>query len=339
MGKLVNKIIFLINSVVAFALLLSYLLPYVSPKTFPLLSVLSLTVPIFIIINLIFLVYWIILLNKRLILSLAVLILGFSHVSSLYKLGGKSSDENEDSLTLFSYNVRSFNRFDWIEPGNIPKDISTLIKKQNPDIFCAQEYYNNPDTDFSQYPYKYEKFNNNNGELALVIFSKFPFINKGSLDFKKTANNIIFSDVVLKNDTIRVYNVHLQSHKISSITNNGLSDENSEKLLKRVQVSFERQQEQAEMLIKHMNASPYKNILMGDFNNTAYSYVYNKITSEDLQDTFKKAGSGFGKTFEFDLFPLRIDFILVPEDFEVLEFKNFDLELSDHYPIFSKVKL
>ncbi len=337
MGKLINKIIFLINSIVAFALLLSYLLPYVSPKTFPLLSVLSLTVPVFIVINLIFLVYWIILLNKRLILSLVVLILGFSHVSSLYKLGGKSS-ESEDALTLLSYNVRSFNRYGWIASKSIPKDISEFVKEEGVDIFCAQEYHTKPGLDFSQYPYKFEDFNNDNGELALVIFSKYPIINKGSFGFKKTANNIIFSDIVVKKDTIRVYNAHLQSHKIGAITN-GLADEDSQKLLKRIQVSFEKQQGQAEMLIKHMHTSPYKNVVMGDFNNTAYSYVYNKIKSEGLQDAFKEAGSGFGKTFEFDLFPLRIDFILVPEDFEVLAFKNFDLELSDHYPIFSRVRL
>ncbi|GAA4274562.1 endonuclease/exonuclease/phosphatase family protein [Aquimarina gracilis] len=338
MGKLINKIVFLINSIVAFGLLLSYLLPYVSPKTFPLLSVLSLTVPIFIVINLIFLIYWIVLLNKRLILSLLVLILGFSHVSSLYKLSGKSWDEEERGVTLLSFNVRSFDRFDWIGSGKIPQNISALVKEQNPDIFCAQEFYNNPDTNFSQYPYKYENFNNDNGELALVVFSKFPIINKGSLHFKKTANNIIFSDLVINSDTIRVYNVHLQSHKISSNTDR-LANEDSEKLLKRVQTSFERQQEQAEMLIKHMDASPYKNIVMGDFNNTPYSYVYNKIISNDLKDTFKEAGSGFGKTFEFDLFPLRIDFILIQDNIEVLEFKNFDMELSDHYPIFSRIKL
>ncbi len=338
MGKLINKIVFVINSIAAFALLLSYLLPYVSPKTFPLLSVLSLTVPILIIINIIFFVYWVVVLNKRLTLSLLVLILGFSHVSSLYKISGKEWDEEEESVTFMSYNVRSFNRFDWIESSTIPQDISGLVKQQKPDIFCAQEFYNNRDTDFTQYSYKYQNFNNDNGELALVIFSQFPIINKGSLHFKKTANNIIFADIVAKKDTIRVYNIHLQSHKINANTDK-LADEDSQKLLKRIQISFEKQQEQAEMLIEHMKTSPYKNILMGDFNNTPYSYVYNKITSENLKDAFKDGGRGFGKTFTFDLFPMRIDFILVSEESEVLEFRNFDIKLSDHYPIFSRIKL
>ncbi len=333
-----NKVVFGLNAIAAFALLLSFLLPYVSPKTFPLLSVLSLAVPILIVINIIFLLYWVIQLNKKVSLSLIVLILGITHVSSLYKLSGKSSSSFENSFSLLSYNVRSFNRFDWIDSKSIPQDVSTLITKQSADIFCAQEFYNNPDINFSQYPYKYENFNNDNGELALVIFSKFPIIKKGSLQFKETANNIIFSDIRVEDDTIRVYNVHLQSHKISSTTNQ-LAKADSQKLLSRIRVSFEKQQEQIELLIAHMKKSPYRNIVMGDFNNTAYSYVYNKVKSEGLLDTFKEAGRGFGKTYEFDLFPVRIDFILVDEDFETLEFRNFKEKLSDHYPIFTRIKL
>jgi len=338
MKRLINKIVFVVNSIAAFALLLSYLLPYVSPKTFPLLSVLSLAVPILIIINVLFFLYWAIQFNKKLILSLLVLILGASHISSLYKLNGKSTDKEQHRISLLSYNVRSFNRFDWLDSESIPKDISKLVREQTVDVFCAQEYYNNPDIDFSQFQYKYENFNNDNGELALVIFSKHPIVNKGSLQFKGTANNIIFSDIAFPNDTIRIYNVHLQSHKISSNTDR-LDTKDSQKLLKRIQVSFERQQEQVDLLIGHMKASPYRSIVMGDFNNTAYSYVYNSVISKGLIDTFKEAGKGFGKTFEFDLFPVRIDFILVPDVFEVLEFKTFKEELSDHYPILSRVKL
>jgi len=213
-----------------------------------------------------------------------------------------------------------------------------LIKNENPDIFTAQEFYNNPDIDFSQYTHKYEYFHHHSQELALVIFSKYPFINKGSLSFEDTANNVIFADIKLPKDTIRVYNVHLQSHGISTKTDD-LAKADSQKLLRRIQNSFKKQQTQTIQLIKHMKSSPYRNIVMGDFNNTAYSYIYDKIKSEELQDSFKEAGRGFGKTFNFELFPARIDFILVPDDAEVIGYKSFDVELSDHYPISSRIKL
>ena len=337
MRKTLQKIIFAINLLAAFALLLSYLLPYISPKTFPLLSVLSLAVPVLISINIIFLAYWTILLKKKLWISFFVLLLGFTHITNLYKFGDEVETSEEGVLSLFTYNVHSFNRFRWIDSPSIPQDISRILKKYNPDIFCAQEYYNNPDIDFSQYIHKYEFFNHNSRELALVIFSKFPIINKGSFDFKNTANNIIYADLARKKDTIRVYNVHLQSHSISTQTKD-LANADSQKMVKRMSVAFRKQQSQTEKLIDHMRASPYPTIVMGDFNNTAYSYIYNKITDENMQDTFKEAGSGFGKTFKFDLFPARIDFIFIPEGHEVVSCKTFTEELSDHFPILSKVK-
>ncbi|RZS93270.1 endonuclease/exonuclease/phosphatase family protein [Aquimarina brevivitae] len=337
MRKLLNKLVFVANSVVAFALLLSYLLPYVSPVSFSLLSVLSLAVPLLLLVNIFFLVYWAVQLNKRLLLSLLVLMLGLSHVLSLYKISNTTKVAAAEGVSLMSYNVHSFNRFNWIASDSIPHQISTLIKQEQPDIFCVQEYFDTPHIDFAQYPYTYKDFNNDNGELALVIFSKFPIVNKGSLQFKKTPNNIIFADIKVNNDTLRVYNVHLQSHKINP-DKEALAKEDSKKLLQRIQSSFKKQQNQAELLSTHLKSSPYKNVVIGDFNNSAFSYVYNLVRSERLKDAFKEAGSGFGKTFEFDFFPLRIDFILVAEELEVVEFKTFDAKLSDHYPILSRIK-
>lgn len=338
MRKFFNRVVFIINSVAAAALLLSYLLPYVSPETFPLLSVLSLAVPILIIINVLFLIFWIFQLSKRVLLSFVALALGFSHITSLYKLNGNAISVTSDSVTLMSYNVHSFNRFDWIDSNTIPQDISKLVVNEDPDVLCLQEYYNNPDVDFTQYCHKYEYFNHDNRELALVVFSKYEIVNTGSLDFGNTVNNAIYTDLVIQNDTIRVYNVHLQSHGIQSKADD-LSKVNSYKLAKHIGESFKKQQLQAEELIAHMKSSKYRNVVMGDFNNTAYSYIYNQIKSQNLQDGFKIAGRGFGKTFKFELFPARIDFILVPNSCEVQSFKNHDVDLSDHFPIQTRIRL
>ena len=52
-----------------------------------------------------------------------------------------------------------------------------------------------------------------------------------------------------------------------------------------------------------------------------------------MKDTFKQSGNGFGRTFNFKFFPLRIDFILVDEAFTVNNYRTYDVQLSDHYPI------
>jgi endonuclease/exonuclease/phosphatase family metal-dependent hydrolase len=58
-----------------------------------------------------------------------------------------------------------------------------------------------------------------------------------------------------------------------------------------------------------------------------------------MKDTFKQAGNGFGRTFDFKFFPIRIDFVLVDDTFEINAFKTFDVKYSDHYPVMAKVKV
>ncbi|WAC03292.1 endonuclease/exonuclease/phosphatase family protein [Lacinutrix neustonica] len=79
-------------------------------------------------------------------------------------------------------------------------------------------------------------------------------------------------------------------------------------------------------------------IVCGDFNNTAFSYVYKKIKG-DLKDTFKVAGNGFGRTYNFKFFPMRIDFILVDKAFSINGFKTYNVQYSDHYPVMATLSL
>jgi endonuclease/exonuclease/phosphatase family metal-dependent hydrolase len=334
--NLFDKLVFFFNSLAAFMLLLSYVLPYIEPKKFAFLSVLSLGVPVLILVNLLFLLYWLLKVKKQLLLSLIVLILGYGNVISLYKFSASKQIDDDQNIAVMSYNVRLFNVFEWLPEKDINKQIEAFIKEKNPDILCLQDYRVDKDISFDGY-FKYEKVSGEKVKNGQAIFSKYPIINSGSVDFPDTFNNAIFVDVVKKNDTIRVYNVHLQSLKID-VNNEEILNEGSEKLVNSVSNTFKIQQEQTELFLKHKSQSPHKMIICGDFNNTAYSYVYKQIKG-DLQDTFVEAGNGFGRTYNFRFFPVRIDFILVDDTFEVNSFKTYDVELSDHYPVMSRVKV
>ena len=335
--NVIDKIIFFFNSLIAAILLLSYLLQYVEPKHFANLSVLSLAVPLLIILNILFVIYWLLKVKKQLILSLLVLIIGYSHVLSLYKFSSSKNIDNENNISIMNYNVRLFNLYDWIPEKDIESQIVSIIKDEQPDIVSFQEYYKHDNVDLSFYRYKYENLSGQKVENGQAIFSKYPIVNSGSIDFPDTENNAIFADVVKGIDTIRIYNVHLQSSGINTDVNK-LKSENSERLFKRVVKTFKKQQSQAELFLIHKNESPYKVIVCGDFNNTPYSYVYRKIKGEFV-DAFEEAGNGFGRTFDFKYFPVRIDFILVDESFSVNGFKSFSEKLSDHFPILARVSL
>lgn len=329
-----EKVMFFFNSVAAFLLLLSYCLPLVPPKTFAALSVLSLGVPFLILFNVLFFVYWLFKIKKQMLLSLFVVVIGYFLLGSLYKFSNWEENTN-DSLSIMNYNVRLFNLYNWIPDKDIKSKLVNFIKEEKPQVLSLQEFNPQNEVDFSFYKYKFEKLEGKNKKLGQVIFSQFPIINSGSIEFPETANNAIFSDIVKGKDTIRVYNIHLQSLKIDPKVQS-LTTEDSEKLFIGIGESFKMQQRQTDLFLEHKNKCPYKVIVCGDFNNTAFSYVYKEIKG-DLKDAFKEQGNGFGRSYNFKFFPLRIDFILVDKSATVNSFKTYDVQYSDHYPIMTKI--
>ena len=339
--SLFDKLVFILNSLAATALLFSYLLPHVPPKTFALLSVLSLGVPVLIILNALFLLYWLLRLKRQFLLSLIILVLGYNYVGSFVKFSAKDKSENVSSdFTLMSYNVRMFNAYNWTERKDIPESITSFVKENNPDILCVQEHYVGAAELSRIYPYEYIKLKGKNAEFGSAIFSKYPIIKTFSVDFPQDGNNnALYADVVVKEDTIRVFNVHFQSLNIKPGIND-LKKEDSKKLLGRIGYGFSLQQEQAESMMKEVNESPYKTIIAGDFNNTSFSYIYNLLMQDDrFNDAFLKAGSGFGKSFKLNYFPLRIDFLLIDKKLEIDSFKRYEVDFSDHYPISTEISL
>jgi endonuclease/exonuclease/phosphatase family metal-dependent hydrolase len=334
-----NKVIFIVNTLAALLLLISYFLPYVPPKSFATLSVLSLGVPLLIILNILFFLYWLLRVRKQMLLSLIVLVLGWSYLGSLYKFSSSKNIEDPDNFSVMSFNVRLFNKYNWKPNKTTREDIVDLFYEESPDVICIQEYTRGTPIKLKGYSHfngRYKK----NVRGGHAIFSKFPIINSGSLEFENTNNNAVFVDVVKEKDTIRVYNVHLQSSKINTQIDYINSQHSRDVFLKRVKAAFIMQQTQVELFLEHKSKCKYKVIVAGDFNNIAYSYSYKEILGDDLKDTFKEAGNGFGKTFDFKFFPLRIDFILADEDFQVNGFKSYsNMKLSDHYPIKATLKL
>lgn len=327
-----NKFIFFINSILAAALLLSYTSYFISPNTLPFVSFLGLCIPFLIILNLVFAVYWILKLKKQFLLSAFTLLIGFTYLNSFYQINQKKTSLVSD-VKIMSYNVRMFNVYNWIKDENIPKKIKTFINQKKPDILCIQEYH--PSV-LLKYPYKYVKIRDKN-LFGYAILSKYKIINSGALNFSNTNNNTIFSDIVKDKDTFRVYNIHLESLKINPKDTKQFNKGNSEKLLKRVEKAFKTQENQAILIKKHVEKSPYRSIISGDFNNTAFSWIYHQL-KENKNDAFEVAGKGFGKSFNY-YFPFRIDFILVDEKIKIHKFNTYPLHYSDHYPIMARVQL
>jgi endonuclease/exonuclease/phosphatase family metal-dependent hydrolase len=340
-----NKGMYVLNLVLIVLTFTSYLLPFLAPKIFPLLSVFTLFMPLFFLLNGLFFLYWAIQFKKRMILSGLVLLIGITFFNKFYKFSAKEFQESDKDFTVMSYNVRLFNVFKWLDRDDIPEVILKFINEENPDILCIQEFSNSANIDLKVYRYKYVLMEGKQIKTGQAIFSKFPIIDQGNIVFPNSNNNVVFADIKKGKDIVRVYNMHLQSIKISpdvdEISENidVIDQQKSKSIFIRISKAFKQQQEQAIIFKEHEKECKYPIIICGDMNNSAFSYVYRNIKGK-LKDSFEEAGKGFGATYKFKYYPARIDYIFADETMEVKQFESFsEFQNSDHYPIMAKLSM
>jgi endonuclease/exonuclease/phosphatase family metal-dependent hydrolase len=336
MGRFFKRIIFLFNVLAALVMVVAFVLPYLPPSKFPLISVLSLGVPLLILVNIIFALFWLILLNKRFLLSFSVLFISFFYFNVFYEISSEGDpSEYGNTLSILSYNVRLFNAFEKKDSSDVLGIFSEIVTKSDPDIIFIQEYYRDNKMDFSSYPYQYKNYKSKRAKLGQAIFSKYPLVNTGAFDFEDSSNDALYADVIIGKDTIRLYNVHLQSFGIIPEVQ-FLQESDKEKLLRRISANFKKQEAQIHTVLEHKAKTNHTVILCGDFNNTPFSYTYRKFKDE-MQDGFRERGNGLGTTFWFDRFPLRIDYIFASQEFDFLTFETFKETFSDHQAIHATV--
>lgn len=340
----INKGILMLNFGLTIVTFVGYALPFLAPKLFPLLSVFSLFLPLLLILNALFFLYWFLQFKKQMFISAIVLLMGMTFVNKFYKFSGKKEVYEASDFTVMSYNTRLFNLYEWIPKSNVQSEMSDFFREQNPDILCIQEYSMKNNVDFENYRYQY-KDERGKERLGQGLFSKFPIINKGVIDFPNSSGNAVFMDVVKGKDTIRVYSIHLQSikitpdvHEINENLQEGMTQDRSKRIFNRISEAFKIQQNQAEIVREHVKQSPYMVIVCGDMNNSAFSYVYRTIRGNTMNDAFEQAGQKFGKTYNFKYYPARIDYIFTDKRLKVKEFTNFsNFVNSDHFPIMTRL--
>lgn len=228
----------------------------------------------------------------------------------------------------------------------------SFYRNLNPDVLCFQEW-NSISTPVAIKDSLEKKYHH--PTLAKTnfwpIFSKFPIIKQGELLSAAPGNGCTWVDVAYKygdkQNTIRIYNVHLVSNKISDQTEQlmqarDLPDINTWNNIKRVLRKYKRsltlRVEQAINIKRHINQSPYPVILAGDFNDIPASYVY-RILHEDLEDGFIEQGSGSAHTYAGRLPFLHIDNVFSSSSIPVSRLNIQRVNYSDHYPVMAEIKL
>ena len=148
-------------------------------------------------------------------------------------------------------------------------------------------------------------------------------------------NSAIYADIVYNQDTIRVYNAHLESMSInenSILSTTGFRSEVGN-LLARLKGGMAVRSAQVKDLMNHIKNCPYHVILCCDLNELPYSYVYSRIKRK-LANSFEKGGKGFGFSYNGKIPFLRIDNQFFSSGMEVLSYEvSRKANYSDHFPI------
>jgi endonuclease/exonuclease/phosphatase family metal-dependent hydrolase len=336
----------------------------ISPDSLWIAAFVAFFAPLFWVGHLVMFLFWVWRRSYRFLHALLFVSIGLPFASATVGFLGYfsfGSEKNKENLTLLSYNVYTFNVYDGDGTKSKSKEQIKWLLEEESTIKCFQEFYQRPqDSIFdliakfekSHTPYHFFKPNgsqHNHGEFGLAIFSAYPIVGKGTVAFpNRTPNGAIYADLKVGSDTIRCYNVHLQSMQIDEtqieLPQKRTDWENEElwqKLWYRAGLPFKKgaieRSRQVDFLQRHMAASPYPVLLCGDMNDLPYSYTYFSFW-RSLSSAFERKGKGLGFSYRGErLFFLRIDHIFY--DFEKLPYTLSAFEtlsavsFSDHYPV------
>jgi endonuclease/exonuclease/phosphatase family metal-dependent hydrolase len=365
--RLFTKRFFIILNIgVVVFFLLACLSPYLDPQKWWFISFLGIGFPFLLAVVIVFMIWWLFVKRKLALLSAIAILIGIKSISVFFAFHVPEKFEakkNPGSIRIANWNVARFLEMkrNNNKGSQLRLKMMELIKQQDADIFCMQEFFHSNDSTWYpnleyvknhfNYPYYYYSHDNDgdNHFIGNIIFSRYPIIDSGMIRFPRPTlpESLMHADIKINDDTIRVYTTHLQSlqlkksdyEKINKIK--GADDSlvsNSKTIFSKLRTGVTYRKIQTDIVRQVLDDSPYPVLFSGDLNDVPNSYTYFTIKG-NLQDAFLKKGFGVGRTFSALSPTLRIDYLFADDNFRVEQFDRVVRKYSDHYLIVADMVL
>ncbi len=356
MRAFIANLALVVTAFCALLLLVAHVAPYISPNIIAFPQFFGIVYPYLLVVNLVITILWAIKRKWVFLLPLVVILTGINHLTALFSFNyfEKEVVAKTTSLKVVSFNVRLFDLYNWSKNKNTRDKIIRYLKDLNADVICFQEYYDDKTNEFEttsrilKFPkMKYYKIAptyvaKDMYRFGIATFSKYPITKSGEITFKNSQNNAIWTDLLVSGDTIRVYNIHLQSNHFDTddyefthrINNSPTSIEmkHIRGFFSRLNTAYRKRADQSIKVAEHAKKSRFPTIICADLDDTHLSYAYRKIKA-DFCDAFKQAGFGLGHTFGSLMTSVRIDYVFYDKNFTPVSFQVGQGKLSDHKPI------
>ncbi|MBX9785458.1 MAG: endonuclease/exonuclease/phosphatase family protein [Chitinophagaceae bacterium] len=362
--KFTKQFIVLCNVLVSSCMLLVYVLPKSNQAYFWFINLFALTFPFLVLIQIGFLVFWLLAKRKLTLIPIITLLLCIPLIQKIIAVNGTAKQTAEPGFKIATWNVHLLNFYE--RGGNHDEQMIQKAKELNAGVLAVQELvfsldsnsYMSLDSLKAKLGFKYAVAGNdrsfgvhtNGGRrneryfpFCVALFSNYPVLQwKKVQPVPQYNHTFIWADLLVGSDTIRCFVVHMQSmHFVKTdydfIDNINDQDVENVKRVGRTLINKMKNANvlraiQAHNIKEEVNKSPYPVILCGDFNDVPNSYAYQTI-GKGLKDAHLEKGNGIGRTFQYLSPTLRIDYIWHSPSLVLQSTHVVRPSLSDHCPV------
>lgn len=343
---MVSVIVWALSVLSAILTILSLLLPFFKPGQIGFLAWIPLLFPIYYILDILLSFFWLARWDlRRFVKILAVTIIASTQIGLYFQPEFSLNNRQKKPLAR-----KQFTRL--VTFNTACRDTQAMvdsIANIDADIICLQEFYNKNQSNWNALA---SKMNSTSTEWEKIRFgcrtlSRYPIIREGLVK-GLSVKDVVWADLKIGKDTLRVINVHLRStgmleSDVEYVLGGGfLQDSMRKKQVKSILSRFvdnaTLRAKQVDILKKFIQGTKHKVCLAGDVNDVPLSYTYRQL-SQNLDDTFKRHRPGYVFTYTNFIGLLRLDLILISQDITSLKYEVRDkIRYSDHLPIISELK-
>lgn len=322
------------------------------PVSHPLLANAGLVFPVLLVVNLCFLVLWIFVRLRWVIIPFAALVLGFEPVRNYAPLNITTAP-TDSCLKVVSFNVWNMGAWKSIDDSC---QMAGWLLEQDADIVCLQE---SGGLDWERQQHfltllrdRYPEQIGVNYETSQMLFlSKHPVLGHERIPYESKANFSEAFRLRIGADTVTVIANHFESiaftieekEQVETIVKGNMETQQAEtasrNLAHKLVAASKRRAPQADSVAAYVRRHQGESIILcGDFNDIPISYVHRTIARE-LTDCYVAAGNGPGMSYHRNAIYVRIDNMFCSADWKPCRcYVDNTVDLSDHYPIVCLLK-
>ena len=329
---------------------------HLDPTDHPMLSIVGMAFPFFLLVNMAFLLFWLIFKWTRAWVPFVGFVFAYIPIS-LYMPLHTSQEIPEDAIKLVSYNVCAYGGNYKYENGF--EKVRDYLQEQQADIVCVQE---DADT-WRRYvlreyakilPYNDTLIISNSGQTfnALGIHTRFPIVKRERIVYPSLANGSVAWWLKVGEDTLIVVNNHFESCHLTKedrvqyrhiikgeMPRDSLRTESTLLLVKLAEANAKRASQIRVVKDYVEEHADHPIIVCGDFNDNPISYSRHTM-GEVLTDCFVATGRGIGLSYNQKAFSFRIDHIFCSKDIQPYNCQVDDkIDASDHNPVICWLKI